>query len=298
MAERIGFIGLGKMGLAIASNVHSAGYELTVYNRTHQKAESLVAHGAHLAHQSSEVITPGGIVISMVSNDAALEHIVLGDGAFLQRLGPGGIHISMSTIAPATARRLAEAHARHGSTYLGSPVFGRPEAAAARKLWICLSGQAEAKARVQPLLQHIGQGVFDLGEDPGAANVVKLCGNFLIASALEAMSEALALAEKNHLDRSEVINVFGQTLFGCIIYQNYGKMIAERRYNTDPAGFQMTLGLKDVNLVLDSAEEAKVPMPLASLVHDRFLAGIARGRGEKDWSAIAQVSSEEAGLEE
>jgi 3-hydroxyisobutyrate dehydrogenase-like beta-hydroxyacid dehydrogenase len=293
MSEMIGFIGLGNMGEAMANNLLKAGYTLIVYNRTLSKAEALVAKGARLAHQPSEAVTPGGIVITMVANDQALEEIVMSPG-FLERLGPGGIHLSMSTVSPETSRKLAQLHAQHASTYLAAPVFGRPEAAAAQKLWICLSGPGSAKERVQPVLKALGQGVFDFGEDPGAANIVKLCGNFLMLSAMEAMAEALTLAEKSGLDRSAVIDMLTHTTFTAPFYQNYGKMIAEKRHT--PAGFRQTLGLKDINLVRDVAEEVIMPMPLASLLHDRLLAGIAKGRGNMDWSAISLDVLEEAGL--
>jgi 3-hydroxyisobutyrate dehydrogenase-like beta-hydroxyacid dehydrogenase len=294
MSETIGFIGLGNMGQGMASSLLKAGYSLVVYNRTRSKAETLAAKGAQVANQPGEAAQPGGIVVSMVTNDQALEAIVMSQG-FLERLRPNGIHLSMSTVSPVTARKLAELHAKHGSIYLAAPVFGRPEAAAAAKLWICLAGSQAAKDRVQPVLKAMGQGIFDFGDDPGAANIVKLCGNFLIVSAMEAMAEALTLAEKNGLDRSAVIDMLTQTLFSVPIYQNYGKMIAEKRHT--PAGFQQNLGFKDVNLLIEAAEQARMPMPVASVLHDRLLAGIAKGRGEMDWSALALDVLENAGLE-
>ena len=294
MSERIGFIGLGNMGRPMASNLLQAGFALRVYNRNPSKAEPLVAQGAQRVSKPGEVVEPGGIVVTMVANDNALESVVTGEEGFLERLGQNGIHLSMSTVSPATARKLANLHAKHGSTYLAAPVFGRPEAAAARKLFICLSGAQADKERVQPLLQALGQGVYDFGEDPGAANVVKLTGNFLIAAAMEAMAEAFTLAEKNGIERTKIIDMLGQTAFACPIYQNYGRTIAEERYT--PAGFLLSLGLKDVNLVLQTAESAQMPMPFASLLHDRFMASVAKGRGEMDWSALALGVSEDAGL--
>ena len=293
MSEMIGFIGLGNMGQAMASSLLKAGYTLVVYNRTLSKAKALTAKGARLAHQPGEAVPKGGIVITMVANDQALEEIVMSQG-FLENLGSGGIHLSMSTISPETSRKLAQLHAQHGSYYLAAPVFGRPEAAAAQKLWICLSGPQIAKERVQPVLKALGQGIFDFGEDPGAANIVKLCGNFLILSAMEAMAEALTLAEKNGLDRSSVIDMLTHTMFSTSVYQNYGKMIAEKRHT--PAGFRLDLGLKDIDLVRDVAEHSTMPMPLESLLHDRLVEGIARGHGDMDWSAISLEVLEDAGL--
>jgi 3-hydroxyisobutyrate dehydrogenase-like beta-hydroxyacid dehydrogenase len=230
----------------------------------------------------------------MLANDQALEDVVLGENGILEKLGNGGIHISMSTISPTTAQNLAERHEQKGTHYLAAPVFGRPDAAAARKLWICLSGNGAAKERVLPLLNVLGQKVFDFGEQVSAANVVKLSGNFLIISAIEAMAEAFTLAQKNGIDRTQVAELFGQTLFACPIYQNYGRMIAQEQY--EPAGFKLALGLKDVELVLQTAKESQMPMPVASLVRDRLISAIAKGRGDIDWTGLALGVSEEAGL--
>ena len=294
MNETIGFIGLGNMGHGMANSLLKAGYTLTVYNRSLGKAEEFTAHGAKLAHQPGEAALPGGIVVSMVANDQALEEIVTSAG-FLESLGSGGIHLSMSTVSPVTSRKLAELHAQHGSVYLAAPVFGGPAAAASQELWICLAGPYSAKERVQPILKAMGQGVYDFGEEPGAANIVKLCGNFMSLAAMEAIAEALTLAEKSGLDRSAVIDMLTHTIFTSPNYQRYGKTIAEKHHT--PAGLRQTLGLKDVNLVRETAESAQMPMPLASLLHDRMLSGLAKGRGDMDWSALALDVLEDAGLE-
>ena len=294
MNNIVGFIGLGSMGLPIAMNLLESGYKLRVYNRTLQKAQPLVDKGAELGKSPADVVEPGGIVISMLANDQALEDVVLGENGILEKLGNGGIHISMSTISPTTAQNLAQQHEQKGTHYLAAPVFGRPDAAAARKLWICLSGNGAAKERVLPLLNVLGQKVFDFGEQVSAANVVKLSGNFLIISAIEAMAEAFTLAEKNGIDRNQVAELFGQTLFACPIYQNYGRMIAQEQY--EPAGFKLALGLKDVELALQTAKESQMPMPFASLVRDRLISSIAKGRGDIDWTGLALGVSEEAGI--
>jgi 3-hydroxyisobutyrate dehydrogenase-like beta-hydroxyacid dehydrogenase len=294
MPENIGFIGLGNMGQPMVSNLLTAGYGVRVYNRTPGKAQALVAQGAEEMRQPSEVAKPGTTVITMVADDRALEAVVLGENGILERLNPGGIHLSMSTIAPATARKLAHQHAAHGSTYVAAPVFGRPQAVAARQIWICLSGPVAARERVHPILQTLGQGVFSFGDDPAAANVVKLVGNFLIASAIEAMAEGLTLAEKNGISRAAVTDMLSQTLFACLVYKNYGALIAEQRYR--PAGFKLSLGLKDIDLVLQTAAASKMPMPVASQLHDRLIAAMAKGREDLDWAAIAINVAEDAGL--
>lgn len=294
MSETIGFIGLGHMGIPMATNLIKAGFALRVYNRTPDRAAPLTALGAKQVFRPRDVAQPGGIVITVVSNDAALEEVVLGEDGILPVLDSKGVHLSMSTVSPAVSRKLATLHGRRGSMYLAAPVFGRPEAAATRKLWIALSGAKAGKDRVQPILQAMGQGSFDFGENAVAANVVKLAGNFLIVSALEALAEAFALAEKNGVDRGKVAEMLGQTIFACPIYQNYGKAIANQVF--EPAGFKLSLGLKDVSLALDAAGSAKVPMPLGSLLYDRLLTSAAKGREDMDWTALALSVSEDAGL--
>ena len=292
----IGFIGLGEMGLPMAGNLIAAGYRVTVWNRTAAKAELLAAKGALVVAGPGETVGSGGMVITMVADDASLEHVTLGGEGIVAALGAGGLHISMSTVAPATTRKLAEAHRAAGSTMIAAPVFGRPEAAAAKRLWICTSGPTAAKSAARPIFDALGQGVFDFGETTEAANVAKISGNFLIAAAMEAMAEAFAMAEKSGLDRAALATMLGQTLFACPVYQGYGAAIANRRHM--PAGFRLPLGLKDVDIVLRTAREVSVPMPTASLLHDRFVHALAMGRHEMDWSAVALGAREDAGLKD
>lgn len=295
MDQTIGFIGLGNMGTPIVTNLMEKGYRLKVYNRTASKAAPLVERGAIAVDHPAEVADAGGIVLTMLADDRAVEQVCFEPGSFIERLGRRGIHISLSTIAPATAEKLAEHHAKHGVSYFAAPVFGRPEAAAAKKLWVCASGPSAIRERVDPILKGIGQGVFDFGEKAGAANVVKLCGNFLIASAIEAIGESLVLAEKNGVDPKDVAEMLGKTLFACPVYQGYGKQIAEQRF--EPAGFRLALGLKDINLTLQTAASSSVPMPTASLLRDRWLAGTAKGRADMDWTAATLGIAEDAGLQ-
>lgn len=295
MAIEAGFIGLGAMGAPMAANLLAAGVKLTVHNRTAARAEPLRTQGAVIASTAGDAAQPGGIVMTMLSDDAAVESVVGGPDGIAARLGAGGVHVSMSTIAPATARRLAQIHQAHGGFYLAAPVFGRPDNAAARQLVVCVSGPSAAKARAQPLLDAVGRAVFDYGEDAGAANVAKLTGNFLIAAALEAMGEAFTMAERNGVERTKVAEMLGKTLFACPVYQRYGEAIAKKEHL--PAGFALPLGLKDVELVLKTGREANVPMPTASLVRDRLIAALAHGRARMDWSALALGVLDDAGIE-
>ena len=292
--DAIAFIGLGSMGQPMARNLLDAHSGLTVYNRSAARAQSLHASGAKVAPTPADAVSPGGIAVTMVANDAALQKVTVGPGGFADKLGQGGLHISMSTVSPETSRALAAEHAKRGCLFLSAPVFGRPEAAAAKKLWIVQSGSAQAKVRAKPVLDALGQGIHDFGEDPGAANVVKLSGNFLILSAVEAMAEALVLVEKSGIDRSALASFLGQTIFACPIYQNYSQILAKRAY--EPAGFKLELGMKDVRLVRDVAEQVTLPMPLADLLHERLLTSLAKGRQALDWTGIELVSAEAGGL--
>jgi 3-hydroxyisobutyrate dehydrogenase-like beta-hydroxyacid dehydrogenase len=293
--REVGFIGLGNMGQPMVMNLLKAGFKVKVYNRTASKASVVIAAGAEQVNRPCDVTSSAGIVITMVANDQVLEELVYGQDGIGDKLGTDGIHLSMSTVSPETSRKLAKYHQEKGSFYIAAPVFGRPEAAAAQKLWILSSGNHVAKEQVKPVLEALGQRVFDLGEQPGNANVVKLGGNFMIMAAMEAMAEAFNLAEKNGMDRETVAEVYSSTLFNCTVYNGYGSMIAKKMF--EPAGFQLALGLKDCNLVLDEANNTKTPMPLANLVHNRLLSSAAKGRGNLDWSALTKLTNEEAGLE-
>lgn len=293
--EAVAFIGLGHMGAPMARNLLAGDFAVTVFNRSREPADDLAGDGAQVAESPGAAVVPGGMVLTMLANDAALEAVTLGPGGFLEKLGQGGLHVSMSTVSPETSRRLASAHAERGSLFLAAPVFGRPDAAQAKKLLICQSGPAAAKARARPVLEALGQGIHDFGDDPGAANVVKLAGNFLILAAIEAMAEAQVLGEKNGIDRSTLAAFVGQTIFNCPVYQNNGRILAERSF--EPAGFRLELGMKDARLIRDTAEQAAVPMPIADLVHARLLSGLAKGRNHLDWTALGLSAAEDAGLD-
>lgn len=267
MSEAIGFIGLGNLGFPMASNLLNAGYPLWVYNRTRSKAEPLVAQGAHLAPRPVDAVTTGGIVATLVWDDAAVESIVMSDG-FLECLGQGGIHLSMSTILPETARKLADIHAEHGCTYVAAPIFGGAQAAAAHELWIPIAGPQPAKERVQPILKAMGgMGIFDFGEDVGASTLVKLLGNFLIISARHTMDEALVMAEKNGVDPKAVMDMLAgpsSPLLPSPIYRNYGKRFAERLVSSHGN----SVSLKDVGLFQKTAQQVDSSTPIANLLTD------------------------------
>jgi 3-hydroxyisobutyrate dehydrogenase-like beta-hydroxyacid dehydrogenase len=291
---KVGFIGLGNMGSAIARNLIQDGHTLTVYNRTRSRAEPFASLGARIAETPSEAAADAEVLVTMLADDAAVEGVIFAPGNAIQELPAGAVHISMSTISVGLSRRLAESHREEQQHYLAAPVFGRPDAAAAGKLFIVAAGPAEQIQGCQPLFDAIGQKTFIAGEEAQAANVIKLAGNSLITTVIESLGEAFAFGREFGVDPHAFLDILTNSLFTAPVYRNYGSMIASD--NFEPAGFKLPLGLKDNRLLLAAAEEAAVPMPMASLVHDRFVAALARGLGESDWAAIARVSYQDAGL--
>ena len=291
---KVGIIGLGNMGSSIARNLIKAGHSLSVYNRTRSRAEAFASLGASVAETPAEAASEAEALITMLADDAAVESVIYSPGNAIGALPAGTVHISMSTISVALSRRLAEAHREKRQHYVAAPVFGRPDAAAAAKLFIVTAGPAEQIERCRPLFDAIGQKTFLVGEEAQAANVIKLGGNFLITTVIESLGEAFAFGRKFGVDPHVFLDILTNSLFTAPVYRTYGSMIASD--NFEPAGFKMPLGLKDNRLLLAAAEEAAVPMPMASLVHDRFVAALAQGLGEADWAAIARISYQTAGL--
>ncbi|ORW21496.1 6-phosphogluconate dehydrogenase [Mycolicibacter nonchromogenicus] len=289
----VGFIGLGNMGSGMAANLLKAGHTVAAYNRSAVKVDALVQLGATAAHTVADACR-GDVVQTMLADDDAVESVTLGPGGIVASLPPGGTHISSSTVSVALARRLAAAHAEAGQSYVAAPVFGRPEAAAAAKLFVIAAGAPAVLERVTPLFDVIGQRTFVVSEQPYNANLVKLSGNFLLATVIESLGEAIALVGKAGVDPVSYVDILTSTLFSAPAYATYGDLIARKRY--EPAGFAATLGLKDVRLALQAAEELAVPLPLGSLLRDRFLSLLANGGGQLDWSAIATLSERDAGL--
>jgi 3-hydroxyisobutyrate dehydrogenase-like beta-hydroxyacid dehydrogenase len=289
----IGFIGLGRMGHGMAANLVNAGHAVTVYNRTAAKAEALARQGARPAHSVADACG-GEVVITMLADDAAVEEIVFGEQGVLASLAPGATHVSSSTISVDLSRRLTAAHSAAGQHYVAAPVFGRPEAAAAAKLFVIAAGAPQPLELLAPVFDTIGQRTFVVSEQPPAANLVKLTGNFLIASMIESLGEVVALVGKAGVDPLHYVDILTSTLFTAPAYQTYGGLIAREEF--EPAGFAAVLGLKDVRLALAAAEELAVPLPIGSLLRDRFLTLLANGGGNLDWSAIATLARRDAGM--
>jgi 3-hydroxyisobutyrate dehydrogenase-like beta-hydroxyacid dehydrogenase len=291
---RIGFLGLGNMGAAIAANLVKARHEVAVWNRSPDKARPLLEAGASLAGTPKEAATGRDAVITMLADDAALDAVLNGDTGLMAGLDKGALHISMSTIAVATAERLTEEHRSRGQRFMCAPVFGRPEAAAAAKLFIVASGDPADVEFADPLFRAASQRVFPVGKKPSSASLVKLCGNFMILSAIESLAEALTLGEKGGVPKATLLEVLTGTLFDAPVFRTYGKLLVDERFK--PAGFAAPLGLKDMRLAGQSAESLRVPMPLLSVLRNHLLQTIANEGEDIDWSGIGRTISRNAGL--
>jgi len=288
----VGFIGLGHMGVGMAMNLLNAGHDVTVYNRTRKKAEALLQHGARIANTIADACR-GDAVFTMLADDAALEFVTLEDGGIVDSLAAGALHISSSTISVALSEHLTHAHAHADQRFVAGPVLGRPDVAAAGRLFVIAAGERCAVKAALPLFDAIGHKTFVVSEDPKAANLVKLSANFLMASVIESLGEAMALVAKGGVDRQQYLELLIATLFGAPVYTTYGPLIATDKFS--PPGFAAPLGQKDIRLLLAAAENLRVPLPLASLLRDRFLTLLAHGGETLDWSAIGSLAARDAG---
>ena len=291
---KTGFIGLGHMGSAMAANLIKAGHEVTVFNRSVQKRRELVHLGAHEASSVADACDAEA-VITMLADDSAVTDVTFAERGILESLPTDAIHISMSTISVTLSKRLAQAHREAGQRFVTAPVFGRPDMAAAGKLFIVSAGDPAALATCKPLFDAIGQKTLAIGTEPVAANLVKLCGNFLFASLIEALGEALALVGKAGIDQQSVVDILTSTIFPAPAYKTYGALIVGRKF--EPAAFAAPLGFKDIRLTLAAAEALHVPMPLGSLLRDRFLRLLAQEGGDHlDWAAVGGLAAQDAGV--
>jgi 3-hydroxyisobutyrate dehydrogenase-like beta-hydroxyacid dehydrogenase len=286
----IGFIGLGEMGAAMVANILKAGHRVRVWNRSPGRAEPLAAAGAQVVGSPAAAFA-GDAVFSMLADDAALREVI--DTRLLEAAPRGLIHVNMATISVTLAEELAHAHAELGLNYVAAPVMGRPDVAAAGKLAIIAAGPAEAIDRVQPVFDAIGQKTWRIGSLPQQANVMKLAANFMLASAVETLGEASALLTGHGVAIQDFLDLITNGPFPGPVYQGYGKLIAEQRY--EPALFKARLGLKDVRLALAAAESVATPLPVASVVRDSLIEAIAHGDGDKDFAVLGQVSARRAG---
>ncbi|WP_339137422.1 MAG: NAD(P)-dependent oxidoreductase [Candidatus Electrothrix sp. GW3-4] len=292
--QQIAYLGLGMMGREMALNLAEDGVLVVVWNRTPAKAEALVCENIRAVASPQEAVTSGGIALSCLANDEAVEAVCSDD--FLQALGPGGVHISMSTISPTTAEKLSRRHAGYGVDYVAAPVLGRPDFVKARSQRFLLSGPPASCERAQPILESLGSQVFPLGEEPRAAHAAKLAFNYTIATSITLMSEAFALAEKSGVDRKVMHSLMVDTVYNCPLFQGYGQQIVDD--NVDDPLFKLSLGYKDMSLVADLARESLVPMPVGLAVYETYQRAMAAGMQGLDWSGVNRIVRQGAGEKE
>ena len=292
---QIGFVGLGPMGESMARRLIDAGHDLRVFNRTATRAETLIAAGAHRAKTPARAADGADIVFSMLANDAAVEALALGADSIADGLDRNNVHVSCSTISPALSARLAQAHGERGQLYAAATVLGRPPAAASGALFIVLAGSVAARRRIAEPLSQLGQRTFELGDDPAQANLVKLALNFMIFSTIEQMSEMFALGEKGGVAPAMLFEILTNSFFTAPVHRNYGRLIVDRQFA--PPGAAVPLAAKDTRLLLAAAEDLSVPVPMASLLRDRFLAMTAKGEAGLDFAALALRARDDAGLD-
>jgi 3-hydroxyisobutyrate dehydrogenase-like beta-hydroxyacid dehydrogenase len=290
---KIAFIGLGKMGIEMANNLLRAGHHLSVYNRTTEKASTLEALGARVAVTPAEAVADAEAVLTILTDDDAVEAVTFDRQGIMESLPSKATHVGMSTISVGLARRLDGEHRRRGQEYVAAPVLGRPEAARYAKLIMIAAGPADCLSKVQPIFEKLGRTTFTVGVEPWQANLFKLCSNFMISSMIETFGEAQALVRKAGFEAADFVELMTE-FWGSVIYQNYGSLIADGRY--DPPGVTLTIGLKDNRLLLDAARELSVPLPVASLVRDQMLSAMAAGNAELDWASLTDTAIKNAGL--
>lgn len=292
---KVGFIGMGRMGQGMARRVLDAGNDLVVYNRTPSKAEDLRAAGATVVDSIAAVTQDRDAVITMVTDDAAIEAIALGEGGLVTALPDGGIHLAMGTHSVAMTRAIAASHSEANQVFVAAPVLGRPDRAAAGELGIMPAGPADAVARLQPLLEVMGRRIFPAGDQPEAAAAIKIAHNFILGCAIEVMGEGMSLVRKYGVEPLVLHQVLTEGIFGSPAYQIYGDIIVNEAY--DNVGFTTLIGLKDANLALAAAEAVQVPLPSVNVWRDRLLGAIAHGDGERDWAVVAREQARASGLE-
>ncbi|TAK49071.1 MAG: NAD(P)-dependent oxidoreductase [Xanthobacteraceae bacterium] len=291
---KTGFIGLGRMGRAIATRIKTAGHDLIVYNRTHDKTKELAAVGAAVATSIKEACGDSGIVVTMLSDDAALEQVAFGPGGICESSRKGTIHMVMGTHGTAAIRSAQERHAQAGQILVSAPVLGRPDVAAAGQLGVVLAGPREAAEKCRPLIDAVARRVFEAGDKPEHAAIVKLANGLVLGCAIEAMGEAFSLVRKYGVKTDVLYDVMTEGLFAAPAYKGYGKIIVDEGYTN--VGFTAELGLKDIRLILGAAGAEHVPLPATHTVYNHLLSAIAHGYGGKDWSVIAHEQAQEAGL--
>lgn len=291
MSAKVGFVGLGLMGTAMAANLAADGHNVCAFVRRPERIGDLQALGIAATTRRPDLFD-SDIIITMLPDDAAVRNVLFGKFGLSDSLRPGAIHLSMSTISTAASTAFLLEHERRWQGYVAAPVFGNPDAARARQLAVIVAGDPASCERCRLVTDSLGQ-TFVIGTDPAQANLIKLLGNMMTATTLEALGEIVTVLRKRGQDPQQFVDVMTGTMFDSRVHRNYGRRLIAQNYQP---GLTMPLALKDVRLALAEAELAGAPMPSVGVVRDRLITGIARGHGGLDWTALGMVASEEAGL--
>jgi len=292
---KVGFIGVGRMGQAMARRILEAGHDLAVYNRSSEKTNALAAAGARVVGSIAEAARYGEAVYTMLADDAALEDVARQENGLLQSLPKGGIHVCAGTHGVGIIRKLNVAHADASQVLLAAPMLGRPEAVASGQAGIVIAGPSESLERCRPLFEAIGRRAFEAGVDPAAATAIKIANNFVLGCAIEAMGEGFSLVRKYGVAPQVFHEVMTDGMFAAPAYKAYGKIIVDESY--DRVGQMAVLGLKDANLALAAGEAVGVPLPSANVWRDRLIGAVAHGDGDKDWAVMALEQARASGLD-
>jgi 3-hydroxyisobutyrate dehydrogenase-like beta-hydroxyacid dehydrogenase len=292
---KVGFIGLGRMGSAMARRLCEAGHDVAVYNRTPEKAQALVDAGAKVVGSMAEAARHGDAVVTMLADDAALEAVAGQKDGLLQSLPLGCVHICAGTHGVHVVRKIDAAHAKAGQVMIASPMLGRPEAVSSGQAGVVVGGPPDALARCRPLFEAMARRVFEAGADPAAAAAIKIANNFVLGCAIEAMGEGFSLIRKYGVIPQVFYDVMTDGLFSAPAYKVYGKIIVDEAY--EKVGQMAVLGLKDANLALAAGEAAGVPLPSGNVWRDRLVGAVAHGDGGCDWAVMAREQARASGIE-
>ncbi len=294
---RIGFLGLGKMGVPMARRLLAARHEITVWNRTHERTELLRKEGAQVAATPADVARASEVVMTMLFDDAAHQDVLFGPkglpvNGLLGALRSGAMHISLSTISVTLSERLTEEHARRGQAFVAAPVFGRPNVAAEGKLWVAMAGAEDAVAKARPLLEPLSRGISVVGKEPKQAHALKLGGNFLISAMIHSLGESFVFAESQGIDPEVFLETVNNALFQSPFYAAYGKVML---HPPEHAGATMELGAKDLRLLREAAESHGASLSLADEMARIFDEARKQGLGEQDWAVTQYRMAQQRG---
>lgn len=278
---KIAFLGLGAMGVPMVRSLLAAGHDVTVWNRTAERAKTLAAERVGVAPTAAEAVRDQAIVLTSLFDDAAHEDVLFRSGGVIEALKPGALHISLSTIGVALSEKLAEEHAKRGQLYVAAPVFGRPNLAEEGRLWIVLAGESQAVSMARLLLEPLARGFSLVGHEPRQAHALKLGGNFLIGAMIHSLGEAFVYSESQGIPAEIFLEVVNSALFQSSFYAAYGKVML---HPPQTPGATVALGEKDLRLFREASASRHSHSSLADSLARIFAEAQDAGLGNEDWA--------------